>query len=109
MGRLLMGHWPIFSRETVEISCLVDIEQTPESLHAYAVPEGVEIRPGDVVTVHDAPTGIAFGERLQRRCRATVVRAGVLQRFWTRVAGMAELTELYEVGFLPSEPREEAP
>ena len=103
-----MSWGALLGRETIEVSCTVEIEQTPESLHAYAVPEGVDIRPGDVVTIHDAPSEIAFGGRLSRRCRATVVRAGPLERLWTRAAGMLELTELYEVGFLPSEPREEA-
>ncbi len=104
-----MSWSPIFSRETIEVSCSVEIEQTPESFHAYAVPEGIDIRPGDVVTVHDAPSAVAFGQRLQKTCRATVVRAALLQRLWTRASGMLELTELYEVGFLPSEPREETP
>ena len=47
---------------TVEVECLVEIEQTPESLHAHAVPEGIEIRPGDVVVVHGAPSRVGFGE-----------------------------------------------
>ena len=87
----------------VEVACLVEIEQTPESFHAYAVPEGIEIRPGDVVTVHGAPTRVAFGERVTRECRATVLRAGPLGRLWTCMTGMLELTELYEVGFAPKE------
>lgn len=87
----------------VEVSCLVEIEQTPESFHAYAVPEGIEIRPGDVVTIHGAPAHVAFGERVTRECRATVVRAGPLARLWTKMTGMLELTELYEVGFAPRE------
>lgn len=86
---------------TIDVACLVDIEQTHDSLHAYAVPEGVELHPGDSVIVHDAPGGVAFGERLLRECRATVTRAGWLERAWTRVSGMFELTGLYEVGFEP--------
>ncbi len=88
-------------RRTVEVPCTVEIEQTPESLHAYAVPEGIEIRPGDVVLVHGAPTRIGFGERIRIEGRATVVRAGRLRQAWTRLASMFELTELYEVGFSP--------
>lgn len=88
-------------RRTVEVPCTVEIEQTPESLHAHAVPEGIEIRPGDVVLVHGAPAEIGFGERIRVQARATVVRAGPLRRLWTRLAAMGELTELYEVGFSP--------
>ena len=88
---------------TVEATCLVDLEQTHDSLHAHAVPEGVDIRPGDVVFVHDAPSSVAFGERLTRRCRATVTRAGPAGRAWARLSGLFLLTELYEVGFEPKE------
>jgi hypothetical protein len=87
----------------VEVSCLVDIEQTPEFLHAHAIPEGIDIRPGDTVIVHDAPTHVDFGERLTVRCRATVYRANWLQRNWTQLTGLLEFAELYEVGFSPKE------
>ena len=86
---------------TVRIECDVDIEQTPESLHAHAVPQGIDIRPGDSVQVHGIPAGVGFGERLTCRCPATVTRAGVIGRAWAWLEGMFELTELYEVGFLP--------
>ena len=90
-------------KRTVEVDCTLDIERTAESFHAYAVPEGIEIRPGDRVLVHGAPSSIAFGERVLRPCRATVVRAGWVERQWTKFAALAELTELYEVGFRPKE------
>ena len=40
-------------RQIVEVPCTVDIEQTPESLHAYVELHGIEIGPGDEVIVHD--------------------------------------------------------
>jgi hypothetical protein len=86
-------------RETVDISCDVDIEQTPESFHAYAIPMGIEIREGDIVIVHDAPTNVGFGEHVTMKCRATVQRANLADRMWTRFTSLLELTELYEVGF----------
>lgn len=87
-------------RTSFEVPCTVEIEQTAESLHAHVVLDGdVEIRPGDEVLVHDAPTEIAFGERLVVRRTATVVRAGLLDRVFARVQGYLELTELYEVSF----------
>ena len=94
-----MSHWP-GSRTTFDVPCTIDIENTVESLHAYVELEGdVEIGPGDEVTIHDAPTKVAFGEHVIVRRHATVVRAGVLERVRTRIAGYLELTELYEVGF----------
>jgi hypothetical protein len=98
----MIGDW-LFGGGTVEVRCDIDIEQTPDSFHAYAIPDGVDIRPGDVVTVHDAPTGIGFGDRFTCVRTATVQRAGVLGRAWTELTALLELTELYEVGFQPKE------
>lgn len=86
-------------RRTVEVPCTVDLEHTEDSLHAYVELDGVEVGPGDEVLVHDAPTTIGFGERKLHRRRATVRRAGPLERLWTRLTARLELTELYEVGF----------
>ncbi|ERF83820.1 hypothetical protein JQ559_24210 [Bradyrhizobium viridifuturi] len=88
------------SRKTFDVPCTIEIEQTSETLHAHVVLDGdIAIQPGDEVMVHDAPTGVAFGERLVVRRTATVVRAGPLDRLWARIEGYLELTELYEVSF----------
>jgi hypothetical protein len=87
----------------IEIDCDVDLERSLDSFHAYAVPDGIEIRPGDTVVVHDMPSHLEFGECRTYRTRATVFRAGTLQRLWTEFTSVFELTGLYEVGFLPSE------
>lgn len=87
-------------RERVEVPCTVEIEQTPETLHAHvSLDAGFEIEPGDEVTVHDAPTSVPYGERLVVQRTATVTRAGRMERLWTKLAGHLELTELYEVSF----------
>ncbi len=93
----------LLSEGTVTIRADIDIEKTAESFHAYAVPDGIDIRPGDVVVVHGVPTDIGFGERLVTQCAATVTRAGPLLRLWTGFTAFFELTELYEVGFMPKE------
>jgi hypothetical protein len=93
IGGLLGG-----KREIV-VPCTVDIEHSFDSLHAYVELEGIEVEPGDEVTVHDAPTEVPFGERIVVERRATVVRAGPLERLWTKLVSRLELTELYEVGF----------
>jgi hypothetical protein len=90
---------------SVSIRCDVDIEQTPESFHAYAIPQGIAVNPGDIVLVHDVPTEIGFGERMACECKATVRRAGPLRRAWTRAVSIFSLTSLYEVGFEPEPPR----
>ena len=87
------------ARRRIEVPCSIDVEQTPESLHAHAIPQGIDIRPGDTVTVHDAPCGVGFGQRIAYQGRATVTRAGALARAWTLMTALLQLTELYEVGF----------
>jgi hypothetical protein len=83
-----------------EVGCTIEIEQTSESLHAHVdLDDDVELRPGDEVTIHGAPVRIRFGESVNLRRTATVVRAGRLKRWTTRLAGYLELTELYEVSF----------
>jgi hypothetical protein len=83
-----------------DVPCTVEIEQTSETLHAHVVLDGgIDIRPGDEVTVHDAPTEVAFGERLVVRRTATVVRANAFERLCAKLEGYLELTELYEVSF----------
>jgi len=90
----------------ITVPCTLDIEVTPESVHAHAVPEGVEIYPGDSVVVHGAPASIQFGDRYTMDCTATITRAGPLTRAWTRLAALGGLTELYEVSFAPIEDHE---
>ena len=87
----------------IEVPCFLDIEQTPDSLHAHAIPEGIEIRPGDSVLIKGAPSRIGYNERLQIECSATVTRASIIGRIWTHLTAPFELVELFEVGFQPKE------
>lgn len=86
-------------RKSFDVPCTIEIEQTPQTLHAHVMLDGIDVEPGDEVIVHDAPSGVAFGERLVVRRTATVTRAGPLARMRARVEGYLELTELYEVSF----------
>ena len=87
----------------VQARCIVEIEQTHDSFHAFSVPLDVDVEPGDEVLIHDAPTSVAWNATLARECRITVRRAGPLRRAWTRATGVFAVTELYEVGFEPGE------
>ncbi|MDE8345580.1 MAG: hypothetical protein POH28_05305 [Acidocella sp.] len=86
---------------TIELICDIDIEQTFYSFHAHAIPDGAEIGPGDMVLIHDAPTGIEYGDIYTGQRRATLFRANPIIRAFTRLASIFEITELYEVGFQP--------
>jgi len=102
-GRWGVGRAFFGGGETVEVPCTVEIERTADSFHAYAVPEGVQLRPGDRVVVHGAPDHVAFGECMTFETRATVYRAGAFERVWTQWVALFELTELYHCGFEPKE------
>ena len=86
-----------------EVPCAIDIEQSFDSLHAHAIPEGVSLRPGDRVVVHGLPASIGHGEAMRFEARATVIRAGWLERAWMEASAILELTELYHCGFEPKE------
>jgi hypothetical protein len=93
----------IGSRQTVVVACSIEMEQTRDTLHAHVSLDGIEVEHGDEVIVHEAPSHLAFGERLVTTSQATVVRATVLGRMWTKVLSYAQLTELYECGFQPKD------
>jgi len=87
-------------QRTFEAPCTVEIERSAETLEAHVVIDcDYDIRPGDQVLVRDPPTEPPFGERIVVRRVATITRAGLPERIWTRVAGNFELFELYDVSF----------
>lgn len=89
-----------FRRQTFQAPCTIEIEHSADSLHAHVeLVDGFEIRAGDEVFVHDAPVRIPFGTRVVLARVATVTRAGSFERLWTKLAGLFEVTELYEVSF----------
>ncbi|MGZ5920326.1 MAG: hypothetical protein ACXWLT_01005 [Rhizomicrobium sp.] len=90
------------SGNVLDIPCTLEIEQTADSFHAHLVLDGdIAIHPGDRVLVHGEPVRMAFGEKLSERRRATLTRAGLLRRAWTRFAARFALQDLYEVSFTP--------
>jgi hypothetical protein len=91
----------IAGRRIEEIVCSVDLEHTFDSLHAHAIPEDVEISPGDQVIVHGLPGHVPLGEKRTMQAVATIRRAGWFDRLYTQFSAIFELTELYHVGFEP--------
>lgn len=84
---------------SIEVTCTVEVEGTADRLHAEVDLGGLPVGPGDEVMVHDAPTGPGPSGHLLCHRRATVVRAGPIQRLRAHLAGYLLLTELYEIGF----------
>lgn len=80
--------------------CRVEIEHSDDRLCAHVeLAGGIAVEPGDQVIVHGAPIAVEYGERRVVERTATVIRAGLFSRIWTRLAGHLELSELYEVSF----------
>jgi len=87
-------------RNTFEVDCTVEVENTFDSLEAHVIlHDGVTIEPGDEVLVHGDEIVVPYGERATLHRRATVWRAGVLERLWTRLTGDLEFMELCEFSF----------
>jgi hypothetical protein len=88
------------TRTRFDTLCRINIEHSDEFLCAHVELAGnIPIGPGDRVRVHGAPISIGFGERCVIDRVATVERASTIERWWTKLAGHFELTELYEVSF----------
>jgi hypothetical protein len=87
---------------SLQTSCTIEVEHSDESLFAHVSLDGdPPIHPGDRVRVHGEPIHVAFGQRRTFRRPATVERASLIERIWTRLTARFELSELYEVSFTP--------
>jgi hypothetical protein len=89
-----------FNRQrTVEVPCTLDLERTHEHFHAHVELLGVLADEGDAVRVTEAPSRLEYGEIRRIESRAVVRKASWLRRRWTRLVGVSEVQELFEVGF----------
>ncbi len=96
----------LFSGETIETGCTIAVAHTADELHAHVELDGdLIILPGDRVIVHGAPVTLPFGGELNLRRRATVTRAGALERAWTRLRSQLDITDLYEITFTSEKSR----
>ncbi len=90
----------LFGPRSVEVTCTLEVQNTFEALHAHVrLDGGIVVNPGDEVLVHGEPVQVPFGESRILRRRATIRRAGPLERLWTRMTGDFEFMELCEFSF----------
>lgn len=88
------------NRRSRELDCTVEIENTFESFEAHVrFNDGTTVEPGDEVLVHGNPIEVPYGETATFERRATLTRAGALERWWTRMTGDVEFMELCEFSF----------
>ncbi|HQS68347.1 MAG: hypothetical protein B7Y36_15060 [Novosphingobium sp. 28-62-57] len=85
-----------------DVPCRIAVEQSEAHFHAHVELAGnIAVQPGDKVRVHGDPIRIPFGQSMVIDRMATVERAGLVLRSWTRLVAYLGLTELYEVSFNP--------
>jgi hypothetical protein len=90
----------LFRKRRFDVPCTVEVSHTFDSLHAHVVLDGdVNIQPGDEVVVHGRPVEAPYGAVITERRTATVTKATVLERLWTRATGDFEFMELCEFSF----------
>ena len=86
--------------KTIDVDCTVEIVNTFESLEAHVrFNDGATVFPGDEVLVHGKPIEVPYGEKQSFERRATIKRAGPLERLWTKATGDFEFMELCEFSF----------
>ena len=90
----------LFWKESEEVPCTVEVSHRFESLHAHVrFNNGAVVHPGDVVQVHLLPVVAAWGEVISEDRTATITRASLLERIWTRATGDFGFMELCEFSF----------
>ena len=95
-----MSKTPLIGRHKEEVPCTVEINNTFEELGAHLrFDNGVVVHPGDEVMVHGSPVEVPYGHREVFRRTATITRASMLERTWTRATGDFEFMELCEFSF----------
>ena len=91
---------PLFTKQKEEVPCTVEVSHRFESLHAHVrFNNGAVVHPGDEVLVHGAPILAAYGELIIEDRQATITRASLLERLWTRATGDFGFMELCEFSF----------
>lgn len=90
----------LLSRRRQTVPCTVEVSHRFESLHAHVrFDDGSVVHPGDEVIVHGAPVMAAYGEVVSVPRTATITRATLAERLWTRATGDFEFMELCEFSF----------
>ncbi|MEM1364421.1 MAG: hypothetical protein AAGH82_01600 [Pseudomonadota bacterium] len=90
----------LIGRRREDVDCTVEINNTFEELGAHVrFSGGVVVHPGDEVMVHGSPIQVPYGHKKSFERRATITRASLLERVWTRATGDFEFMELCEFSF----------
>ncbi len=90
----------LLTKDFERAPCTVEVSHKFESLHAHVrFDNGAVIYPGDEVRVKGPEIMAPFGEIVIEQREATIIRASLLERLWTRLTGDFEVMELCEFSF----------
>ncbi|KUJ79808.1 hypothetical protein [Ruegeria profundi] len=90
----------LLTKDFERAPCTVEVSHKFESLHAHVrFDNGAVIYPGDEVKVKGPEIMAPFGEIVIEQREATIIRASLLERLWTRLTGDFEVMELCEFSF----------
>ncbi|MEO1107831.1 MAG: hypothetical protein AAFX90_07910 [Pseudomonadota bacterium] len=90
----------LLTKDFERAPCTVEVSHKFESLHAHVrFDNGAVIYPGDEVQVKGPEIMAPFGEIVIEQREATIIRASLLERLWTRLTGDFEVMELCEFSF----------
>ena len=90
----------LFTRERESAPCTVTVSHRFEELSAHVrFDNGAVVHPGDVVEVQGPEVLAPYGEVVEARRTATIIRASRLGRLWTRATGDFGAMELCEFSF----------
>ncbi|SEN99717.1 hypothetical protein [Palleronia pelagia] len=90
----------LLTRYTETAPCTVEVVHKFEELSAHVrLDNGATINPGDSVLVHGTPVMAPWGEAVSEQRMATITRASLIERLWTRLTGDMEFMELCEFSF----------
>ncbi len=90
----------LFTKERETVPCTVEVSHRFDSLHAHVkFTNGAVVHPGDEVLVQGPPVMAPYGTVVIEDRVATITRASLLERLWTRLTGDLEFMELCEFSF----------
>ena len=90
----------LLTRKKETVPCTVEVSHRFEELSAHVrFDNGAVVNPGDSVLVHGDPVIAPYGEVIVEKRQATITRANVVERVWTRMTGNFEFIELCEFSF----------
>jgi hypothetical protein len=90
----------VFTRTRESAPCTVTVSHRFDELSAHVrFDNGAVVFPGDAVEVGGPEIMAPYGQVIEERRTATIIRASTIERLWTRATGDFGAMELCEFSF----------